>query len=360
MGTAASARARGVALAIVASVLLVAPSSAARAYHMEDSLRGSTTGTALGGSFSADGWTVGSKTDRIWWAIPRLAAGSIEFTVTAISPANLLVNDNEIFSMYEAGYGIEEPIVYGPDFRNNHYKMLVRIYGQAEADRVGAIKLMWGMCPSGDPGYWVDETMTCGCGSFFEEPFAEPPAWDGSARRVRIEWEDGRTRLLIDGAEILSIDWSESGLTYGPSDVHMMLGSARNDAVDASSMPIGAVFSDLVVDGVEGPLASCPGTDAGVPQIDAAVVDVDAGAEPEPDSGAQLDAAIDASGSRDGGRRTTVEPGCGCRVTARRGPPWVALGLLALALRASRAARAQGRSGASSDGRRNTRAALRQ
>ena len=347
-----------VVLAIVALSSSAALAGRAHAYHLEDSLRGSTTGTAIGGSFSADGWTVGAKTDRIWWAIPRLASGSIEFTVTGVSPANLLVNDNEIFSMYEAGFGIEEPIVYGPDFRNNHYKMLVRIYGQAEAERFGAIKLMWGMCPSGDPGYWVDETMTCGCGSFFEEPFAEPPAWDGSARRVRIEWADGRTRLLIDGAEILSIDWSESGLTYGPSDVHMMLGSARNDAVDASSMPIGAVFSDLVVDGVEGPLATCPGSDAGVPEVDAGEVEDDAGSDL--DAGPVLDAssAIDAATRSDGGRRTTVEPTCGCRVGVRSGPPWIALALLALAVGARRR-RAQ-RSSISSEGRRNTRAALRQ
>jgi MYXO-CTERM domain-containing protein len=324
----------------------------ARAYHFEDSLRGSTTGSAVGGSFSADGWTVTGEADRIWWALPRLVSGSVEFTVTNVSAANLLVNDNEIFSMYEAGYGIPEPIGYGPYFRQNHYKMLVRIYGQAETGREGAVKLMWGMCPSGAPGYWTDAAMTCGCEGFFEEPFDAAPPWDGAPTRIRIAWADGVTRLFRDGVEIVSVDWSASGLRFAPSELHAMLGSSRNDAVDTSSMPIGAVFSDVVIDGEEGPVATCPDADAGTPDADAAVL-VDAGdgapdAAPTLDAAATDDAATDdaatdgGGGDRDAGPRGSITSGCACAV-ARRAPDdgriWTmlaSLSLLSLALRRAR------------------------
>ncbi len=236
-------------------------------FHLEDPLRGSSVGNALGGSFDAEGWTVTAVDDRIWYALPRLVSGSVEFTVANIAPANLPLADHEIFAMYEDGHGIGEPIDYAPAFRLNHYKTLVRIYGTAEPERLGAMKLMWGMCPSGAPGYG-----DCGCASFFEEPFEGVPEWTGAPVRIRIEWGGGVTRMLRDGVEVVSVDWGESGLSFAPSDLHAMIGSPRNDG-GLSAMPIGARFSDLVIDGTEGPLATCPGsamTDAGtMPPVDA-------------------------------------------------------------------------------------------
>jgi hypothetical protein len=222
-------------------------------FTLEDPLRNGTLGNPVGGSFGPDGWTVTAPTDRIWFALPRLAAGSIQFTVTNMSNANLLVNDNEIFALYEAGYGIAEPINYNPEFRNNHYKAMLRIYGQAETGREGQQKLMWGMCPSGAPGY-----DGCTCAEFFEEPFGGDGTWTGASEQIRLEWGGGITRLVRNGAEVVAIDWSASGLEFGPSDLHFSLGTSRPAAVDTAAMPIGAVFSDLVITGTEGELASCP------------------------------------------------------------------------------------------------------
>src|SRR5436309_2645769 len=83
--------------------------SDAGAYTLRDSLRGATMGHAIGGSFDASGWTVTGRTDRIWYAIPRLVTGSIEFTVDHIALSTLILDDHEIFTMYEDGYGIGEP-----------------------------------------------------------------------------------------------------------------------------------------------------------------------------------------------------------------------------------------------------------
>ncbi len=249
----------------IAALACAAPApAAAQPYHLEDSLRGSTSGNASGGSFGSSGWTVTSADDRIWYALPRLESGYVEFTLAGVTLANLPRADHELFAMYEAGYGIDEPIDYSPEFRQNHYKVLMRIYGNAESGRAGSIKLMWGMCPSGAPGY--DDGSGCGCASFFAEPFHDPGAWTGDPVRIRIEWGDGRTRLLRDGSEVVRVNWADSGLRFGPSDLHLMLGSPRNDT-GLSAMPIGAVFSDLVVDGTMGALATCPGgaPDAGPP-----------------------------------------------------------------------------------------------
>jgi|GEM_PF-1504428 len=237
-----------------------------RAFHLEDGLRGRTMGNAVGGSFADDGWHVTDRRDRIWYALPRLVSGSVEFTLAHVTMASLTdTSDTEVFAMYEAGYGIAEPIRYSPEFRDNHFKCMLRLYANGEGTRAGQQKLMWGICPSGAPGYGA-----CGCGSFFEEPFGGNGSWDGTPQRLRIEWGGGRTRYLRNGAVVLSIDWP--GARFAPSELHMSLGTSRPSAVDSAQLPVGAVFSDLVVDGVEGELARCPGptvTDAGTMVADA-------------------------------------------------------------------------------------------
>ncbi|MDO9022609.1 MAG: DNRLRE domain-containing protein [Deltaproteobacteria bacterium] len=247
-------------------VLLVATPGGA--FHLEDGLRGRTLGNQVGGSLTMDGWHVTDRRDRIWYALPRLVSGSVEFTLSNVTMSSLgTMTDNELFAMYEGGYGITEPIEYSPDFRVNHYKCMLRVYANDEDGRAGQQKLMWGMCPSGAPGYG-----DCGCGSFFEEPFGGNGTWDGSPQRLRIEWRDGRTRYLRNGAVVLTIDWSDSGMTFAPSSLHMSLGTSRPSGVGGAQLPVGAVFSDLVVDGVEGELARCPGStvrDAGTPMPDA-------------------------------------------------------------------------------------------
>lgn len=260
---------------LVATLTLALLARDAGAWRLEDNLRGSTRGNLVGGAVTAQGWRVTARTDRLWYAVPRLVRGSVEFTVTDLTMSRLGdVGDNELFAMYEAGYGISEPIAYSA-FRENHYKCMLRVYANGEAGRAGQQKLMWAMCPDGAPGFGA-----CACGrSFFEEPFGGNGAWDGSAQRLRIEWGDGVTRYLRNGSTVVSIDWSRSGLTFGPSDLHVSLGTSRPSAVDTAQLPVGILFSDLVIDGVEGDVATCgsPVVDAGVSAPDVGLPPADAG-----------------------------------------------------------------------------------
>jgi hypothetical protein len=260
---------------LVATLTLALLARDAGAWRLEDNLRGSTRGNLVGGAVTAQGWRVTARTDRLWYAVPRLVRASVEFTVTDLTMSRLGdVGDNELFAMYEAGYGISEPIAYSA-FRENHYKCMLRVYANGEAGRAGQQKLMWAMCPDGAPGFGA-----CACGrSFFEEPFGGNGAWDGSAQRLRIEWGDGVTRYLRNGSTVVSIDWSRSGLTFGPSDLHVSLGTSRPSAVDTAQLPVGILFSDLVIDGVEGDVATCgsPVVDAGVSAPDVGLPPADAG-----------------------------------------------------------------------------------
>ncbi len=265
-------RTRRTVLALAGAVSLLLATTPGGAFRLEDSLRNGTRGNQVGGRLAADGWHVTDRRDRVWYALPRLVSGSVEFTLANVTRASLgETGDNELFAMYEGGYGITEPIRYAPEFRVNHYKCMLRVYANGEPGRPGQQKLMWGMCPSGSPGYG-----DCGCGSFFEEPFGGNGNWDGSPQRMRIEWGNGRTRYLRNGAVVVTIDWSRSGITFGPSSLHMSLGTSRPSGVGDAQLPVGAIFSDLVVEGVEGDLARCPGAsmpDAGTPMVSGMVMD---------------------------------------------------------------------------------------
>ena len=336
---------------IALAVVVVSSPALAQPFSLNDSLRGSTVGNPVGGSLGPDGWTVTANTDRLWYAIPTLVTGSIEFTVTNMSNANLELPDNELFAMYEAGFGISEPITYSPDFRNNHYKCMLRIYGQQEPGRPGLQKLMWGVCNQGAPGY-----DACSCPtSFFEEPFGGDGSWSGSAERLRIEWGNGTTRYLRNGTEIVSIDWSAAGVEFGPSELHFSLGSSRPSAVGTAGMPIGAVFSDLVVSGSEGPHVTCSGAGGAAGAAGSASAGGAAGATnmggsagsgsggtaawggaPSGGGNAWPDAGAGAAGPARGS--TSDEEGsCGCRSAGSRTPAsagWLLVtGLAALHLR---------------------------
>ncbi|MEZ4450280.1 MAG: hypothetical protein R3B09_12455 [Nannocystaceae bacterium] len=223
-------------------------------FMFSDPLIDGTLGAAIGGAFGPEGWTVTGVADRIYWEIPSLGEGSVEFTVAGITLDNLPLNDHEIFAMYEGGYDIEHPIDYNPEFRNNAFKSMIRIYGVAEGDRVGKQKIMWGICPFGPPGYHGGECPCVDPPGFFDEPFGGDPNWDGSPQRLRVEWGPDRvTRYLRNDVEVLSIDWSSAGLTFGPESLYVSLGNPRPLEVDTAGMPIGAVFSDLVIEGWTGP-----------------------------------------------------------------------------------------------------------
>ncbi|MBI5534477.1 MAG: hypothetical protein HY898_17260 [Deltaproteobacteria bacterium] len=248
-----------ICLLVLTSAVWTTPSAA---FTLDDSLKGSTQGQVFGGSVGADGFTTTAATDAIVWVVPSLASGSVEFTVTGITLDKIPAIDHEIFSMYD-GFGFTEPISYNPKFRNNNFKMLVRIYGQGEPTRTGMQKLLYSMCPMGPPGY--SDGAPCPCASYFnEEPFGGDTNWSGAPEVLRVEWTPTSASYFRNGAKIHSMDWSSTGILWGPKEQHVMLGSPRNQLGPDVAMPVGVTFSDVHINGTEGtPTGSCIGGTGG-------------------------------------------------------------------------------------------------
>lgn len=220
-------------------------------FDLNDSLRGTTTGTMIGGQITSTGWRVMDRHDRIYWAIPPLREGAIEFTVTGMSNgsgSNMALGDMEIFTMYDGGHGMTEPVAYFYNFRNNYYKVVVRVAGTTRPDS-GEQELIWVNCAGGDPGY---NSEGCPCSNGYgASPQGGLATWDGTGERFRVEWNDTGSRLFRNGTMVVEHGW-DAERAYAPYDLHFSFGTARAGDIPESGLPVGAVFSDLVVDGTTG------------------------------------------------------------------------------------------------------------
>lgn len=221
-------------------------------FMLEDSLRGSSSGNLVGGQITATGWRVTNRQDRIWWEIPPLVEGSIEFTVTGMTngaTSNMTLVAHELFAMYEAGYGMPEPVAYLNDFRNNYYKVMVRVHGNNATP--GQQEMDWSNCAGGDPGFADDAICPCSNG-YFSRPLGGTGTWDGTGERIRIEWNAASgARLLRNGVEVVSHTWPGDN-SFAPVALHFSFGTSRATVIPEAGLPVGAVFSDLVVDGMTG------------------------------------------------------------------------------------------------------------
>ena len=70
----------------VAWLVSLTAAAAAQQVILDDSLRGSSGGVVSGGAFQADGWRVTGKNDFIYWHIPTVSDGAVEFSVRGLRP----------------------------------------------------------------------------------------------------------------------------------------------------------------------------------------------------------------------------------------------------------------------------------
>lgn len=200
---------------------------------LDDTLRGSTLGTVSGGEFSTEGWRVTSTSDAIYWHVPTLRQGAVEFSVRGLRPNEDRAgfeDKSELFHMYDWTFDNADTNYGG--YRNNPFKHFIRKTGAADTrpGKTDSLELVWQI------------------GSNYMEPDTSVLAWDPTVTyRFREEWgPDGAGNCLIrtfrDG--VLIMEMSEPG-EWAPVGHSIRIGVARL-AVD-SGAPVDAVFSDLRV-----------------------------------------------------------------------------------------------------------------
>lgn len=269
---------------LVALALVTTPVHAAD--YIDDPLTASTfTGRgAMGGTFSASGWTTTGETDTVWYEISdAVETGSVQYDVTGVSVGGSLVGaDHDVLCVYQATTGSTEPSPYAPDFRNNDFKVFTRIFGTAEPGRGGAIKVELHICPRGAP--WHHDTAcpeSCYTGGLaYANGSDKDVGWDATKTyRMGLRWGAGKMILSRDGADLSTVDYKG---TYAPKPLRVRLGSPRHKVGSVEAMPKGLTFKNLKFTGTAGSMtAMCGATTA----PDAGPVDtgppVDSGAPTE-------------------------------------------------------------------------------
>ena len=203
-----------------------------------------------GGTFDASGWTVTGDTDTLWYEVPdALVRGSVSFSVTNWGlDTSLTGGDMDILAVYQAPSGVVEPIDYSPWYRNNDFKVFMRIFGAADPGRPGSTKLEDYMCPQGDPWYHDSCPASCETGGLAYWASGGDPGWDATKTyRITLSWGDGTMTLARDDGQTASVSYSG---TYAPQPVRVRLGSPRNTG-GGQNMPH-ATYKDLVVSGDSG------------------------------------------------------------------------------------------------------------
>ena len=111
-------------------MLHLAPMAQA-ALVLDDPLQGATLGTRSGGEFVAGGWQVTAKDDTIYWHVPTITKGAIEFDVRGLDPNECragMEDKTELFHMYDYTFGNSD-INYNNAYRDNPFKHFIRKIG---------------------------------------------------------------------------------------------------------------------------------------------------------------------------------------------------------------------------------------
>lgn len=211
-----------------------------------------------GGSFGPEGWTTTGPTDAVWYEIPdALVAATVAFSVKGMAHSGgpLSGADHDLLAVYQAPTGQAEPIAYSPYFRNNDFKAFLRIFGDQEPGRAGAMKLELTRCPRGAPWYH-DEPCTpeCGEGSLaYANGMDKDIGWTaGTWYRIELSWGNGTFAFSRDGQQLATVPY---GATYAPQPLRVRLGSPRHGISDTAFMPQGLTFKDVAVSGTTGSMS---------------------------------------------------------------------------------------------------------
>ncbi len=223
-----------IGVVIVFSVLLFSGTPKANgALVLDDPLQGATTGTRAGGTFVTGGWMVTGKDDSIFWHVPTITNGAVEWSVTGLAPNECragMEDKTELFHMYDNTWNNSD-YSYAPGYRDNPFKHFVRKTGCLDTVRVNSMEILWLI------------------GANLLEGDSPVLSWNtGSTYLFREEWgPDGAgnstLRTYRDGVLILT--QTVPGV-YAPAGQSVRIGASTRRAADAGA-PLGAVFSNVKV-----------------------------------------------------------------------------------------------------------------
>jgi hypothetical protein len=200
---------------------------------LDDPLQGATLGTRSGGVFVSGGWQIAGKTDTIYWQVPTLTKGVVEFDVRRLN-ANAcrtgMEDQTELFHMYDYVFGNSD-LNYNGGYRDNPFKHFIRKTGCLDPGRVDSMEIVWQI----QPNYVKPDTARLSWNPNTTYRFREEWAPDGAGNAVLKVYRDG----------VLLRTTSVPG-TWSPTGHSVRMAASPRRAADAGP-PLGARSSNVKV-----------------------------------------------------------------------------------------------------------------
>jgi len=217
----------------MAWLLLSSPLMSQAGLVLDDPLQGTTLGTRSGGAFVTGGWQVTTKDDTIYWHVPTITNGAVEFDVRGLDPNECragMEDKAELFHMYDYTFGNSD-INYNGAYRDNPFKHFIRKIGCLDTAKADAMEIVWQIRPN------------------YVEPDTSRLSWNpNKTYHFREEWEpddQGNAVLKVYRDGVLLLTTSVAG-AWNPSGHSVRIAASTRRAADAGA-PIGAVFSNVKV-----------------------------------------------------------------------------------------------------------------
>jgi hypothetical protein len=224
-------------LSCLAALLLMVPGGLASADDgpgqivLQDPLtNGETVGTIVGGELTDRGYTASQpqSRDHILYRLPRtIRHGQITFEAHGVRPnPNNANHDPALLGMYD-GTGIDEPIAYFNNFKQNHFRFNVHV----RSDRNVFKSVITAAHPTPEnlnaeravfPGSGKDTRDWTVESNGPQVEFAEEDRWE----RFRLEWGPLGYALYRDDERVWKRSIAPSDPAYAPRDHRLWLGSA--------------------------------------------------------------------------------------------------------------------------------------
>lgn len=244
-------------LALFTILFLISANIYSQTTIISDPLQGSTKGSKKGGSYTSEGYKPGTGENHILYKVPQqVENGYVEVEVKGFNFSDFqkyYPNESvqtSFFVMYD-GRGVDEPMVYNPDYRNNFFRWEVvyrsvkpgsdsgnrfkgKMHTAAETSkRLNATEAWWETVSSGTASDWSIE------------PNGMRATWDASRwYTIRAQWDNSNKdfKIFRDGVEVWH-NKKDKGLPYSgdhefsstspypwlPVDFTIWLGSGPRD-----------------------------------------------------------------------------------------------------------------------------------
>ena len=209
-------------------------------------------------AFTADGWQPGASGDNqnhILYDVPFMfKEGYMEFEVKGISKPSNVDFDPAFCGIYD-GRGINEPILYFNDFKQNYYRWNVHFRGDN-----GLFKCKIQMAANTEEKDTRDKAVLQGAeyskdAQCVDEPNGQAVSWDATKwYKFKVEWKARKYTVYVDGTS----KWSSTRTCdYTPRDMKIWLGCAPGTSGKYTASMVGATYKNFKLYTYDTPKFNC-------------------------------------------------------------------------------------------------------